>query len=137
MEVTKEFQFDSCHNLLNYDGPCVRLHGHTYKLFVSLKKRIDINTDMALDFVTLKKVVKEHIIDKLDHYYLNDVLKFNTTAENMLVWIWERLEKDALLKGLVKIQLYETPTSCATLTYQDLLNSNYIQTYYYDLDKEE
>jgi len=120
MKVTKLFTFDSAHNLVNYKGKCEELHGHTYKLEVTVKGKAD-HEGMIIDFVTLKEIVNEKIIKKLDHKYLNEVLGFNTTCENILFWMWNEL-KD-ILNGenysLYKLKLWETPTSFAEVTEED------------------
>lgn len=136
VEITRDFKFDSAHNLLNYKGKCQFLHGHTYFLSISIKKRIDKETGMVLDFSILNKIVNDCIIEEFDHKYINDVMEQNPTAENMLIWIWERLEKIGLLKGLIRIKLWETPESCAEVTKNDMLNSDsYLDTYYEDIQK--
>lgn len=89
MLVTKIFTFDAAHNLTNYYGKCERLHGHTYKLEVTLEGEVQGN-GMVIDFVVLKRIVKKHVLDQLDHRYLNDVVE-NPSAERMVTWIWERL----------------------------------------------
>lgn len=65
MILVKEFEFDAAHNLINYHGKCERLHGHTYKLVVKLEG-IRGSEDMIYDFVDLKNLVKEHILDEFD-----------------------------------------------------------------------
>jgi 6-pyruvoyltetrahydropterin/6-carboxytetrahydropterin synthase len=121
VRVTKIFTFDSAHNLVNYHGKCEELHGHTYKLEVTVEGYPD-EEGMVLDFVKLKEIVNEKIIKKLDHKYLNEVLGFNTTSENILLWMWKELEEE--LKGpnykLYKLTLWETPTSFAEVTAEDL-----------------
>lgn len=120
--VTKEFTFDAAHHLHCYDGKCKNLHGHTYKLVITISGYVN-EIGIAVDFSDIKKIYNETIKKKLDHRYLNEVLpKMNTTAENMIVWIWEqidaRLEEDGLKKLGTRIEelvLYETPTSYATL----------------------
>ena len=114
VEVTKEFTFDSCHQLLAYDGPCERLHGHTYKLQVTIKGKQDYR-GMVLDFKDLKKVCKEKIIEPLDHYNLNDKLIYNTTAENMVVHFYDVIKSYCEGKefDVVCVRLWETPTSYA------------------------
>ena len=114
IEVTKEFTFDSCHQLLAYNGPCERLHGHTYKLQVTIKGTPD-HRGMVLDFKDLKKVCKEKIVDILDHYNLNDKLDFNTTAENMVVYFYDVIKDFCEGKeySVVCVRLWETPTSYA------------------------
>ncbi|ARE88857.1 6-carboxytetrahydropterin synthase QueD [Clostridium formicaceticum] len=116
IDVTKIFTFDSAHHLENYDGDCKYLHGHTYKLEITVRGKTDA-CGMVIDFSELKTIVKKEIIKPLDHRYLNEVLDFNPTCENMLVWIFNKLE-DLLKKErywLQKVVLWETPTSFATL----------------------
>ena len=62
------------------------------------------------------------IIDKLDHNVLNDYL-CNPTAENLLVWIWEQLMFKGKIKGLNKLTLWESDTSCASLTQEGLMDA--------------
>ena len=121
VEITREFTFDSCHKLIDYDGKCANLHGHTYHLQISLKKRIDPETGMVIDFGVLNKTVSKLILEKIDHVYLNDVMDINPTAENMLCWIWKQLEKEPIGELLSKIRLWETPNSFATITAEDRL----------------
>lgn len=90
MLVTKIFTFDSAHNLTDYYGKCERVHGHTYKLEVTLEGPVQSN-GLVIDFVVLKRIVKKHVLEKLDHHYLNDIIE-NPSAERIVVWIWERLE---------------------------------------------
>lgn len=121
VEVTKEFTFDSCHQLLEYNGACARLHGHTYKLQVTLEGNLD-KTGMVFDFKHLKAFVQNEIIKDLDHYNLNDKLGFNTTAENMVVYFYELLSKFFIdytkevkrYVAIKEVKLWETPTSFAT-----------------------
>ena len=61
MEITKEFDFELAHSLAFHTGQCSNLHGHSYKLFVTLKAN-KLNNGMVLDFGDLKKVVKDRII---------------------------------------------------------------------------
>ena len=114
VEVTKEFTFDSCHQLLGYKGACERLHGHTYKLQVTVKGTPDYR-GMVLDFKELKSICKLHIVEHLDHYNLNDKLPYNTTAENMVVHFYDIIKRhleDTNIE-VVSVRLWETPTSYA------------------------
>ncbi|KIL38239.1 6-pyruvoyl tetrahydrobiopterin synthase [Gordoniibacillus kamchatkensis] len=120
--VSKEFTFDSAHHLHNYEGKCKSLHGHTYKLQVVMSGKVDAR-GLAIDFADIKRIAKERVIDKLDHRYLNEVLPpMNTTAENMVVWMYEQIH-EALVEEklhpavrLEEIRLWETPTSYAAVT---------------------
>lgn len=89
MLVTKIFTFDAAHKLTSYYGKCERLHGHTYKLAVTVEGPVHHN-GMVVDFVLLKRIVKRRVLDKLDHQYLNDVVK-NPSVENLAMWIWGEL----------------------------------------------
>lgn len=117
VSVTKEFTFDSAHFLINYNGKCANLHGHTYKLQITVFGRLN-EQGMVIDFNELKRVVSEKIIDDLDHKVINDVFPYNPTAENMVIHIFD-VVKDYLLKNyknkvfIEKVRLYETPTSYA------------------------
>jgi 6-pyruvoyltetrahydropterin/6-carboxytetrahydropterin synthase len=111
MILIKEFEFDAAHNLIHYHGKCERLHGHTYKLLVKLEGEPD-KEGMIYDFVELKRIVNERIIDKFDHTYLNDILP-QPTAENIAVFVWNEL-KDILKRDnsrLYEVEVWETKTS--------------------------
>ncbi|GGE08691.1 6-carboxytetrahydropterin synthase QueD [Marinithermofilum abyssi] len=120
--VTKAFTFDAAHHLHCYEGKCKNLHGHTYKLVITISGFVD-EVGIAVDFGDIKRMYEEGIKSRLDHRYLNEVLpNMNTTAENMIVWIWEELDACLEREGLKKkghrleeLVLYETPTSYATL----------------------
>jgi len=105
MRITKEFTFDAAHNLTEYEGKCESLHGHTYKLHVTLECPVAAN-GLAFDFVTLKKEVEEKVLNKLDHVYLNELIP-QSTAENIAIWIWNKLQH----LPLHEIKVWETPTS--------------------------
>jgi 6-pyruvoyltetrahydropterin/6-carboxytetrahydropterin synthase len=113
--ISKEFKFDSAHNLVGYNGKCENLHGHTYRLKITFEG--DIKEDgMIIDFTILKKIIKEKIINILDHRYLNEIIK-QPTAENIALWIYNEL-KDDFEKYKVKISeinLWETEDSSVTL----------------------
>jgi len=122
--VVKEFTFDAAHNLPNHPGKCKHIHGHTYRLQVGVRGSVAPETGMVADFGILKDIVKMHVVDKLDHTFLNDSLDLfylpngAPTAENMVVWIVKVLNAFILeeWEGLVKLhflRLYETPTSYA------------------------
>ncbi|MDF1508475.1 6-carboxytetrahydropterin synthase QueD [Robertmurraya sp. DFI.2.37] len=115
--VSKEFTFDAAHHLHCYEGKCKNLHGHTYKVILGVSGFTD-ELGLVIDFADLKKIWKEEIEIFLDHRYLNETLpKMNTTAENMVVWIYEKLQvalADSYPNTRVEfIRLFETPTSYA------------------------
>jgi 6-pyruvoyltetrahydropterin/6-carboxytetrahydropterin synthase len=118
--VSKEFTFDAAHHLHCYDGKCKNLHGHTYKVILGVSGFVD-ERGLLIDFGDLKDIWKKEIEIFLDHRYLNETLPpMNTTAENIVVWIYEKLaaalkeRQDQLLGARVEfVRLYETPTSYA------------------------
>ena len=116
--VTKIFMFEACHKLPHYEGACHNLHGHSYKLEVTVGGSIKRDTKdpkcgMIIDFKDLKNIVNEVAVDKYDHSYLNDFFE-NPTAEIMVQQIAEdimnRLSADLYL---VSCKLWETTTSYA------------------------
>ncbi|MBO7745580.1 6-carboxytetrahydropterin synthase QueD [Paenibacillus sp. MWE-103] len=120
--VSKEFTFDSAHHLHLYEGKCKSLHGHTYKLQTILSGTTD-RRGLTIDFADMKRIAKERVLDVLDHRYLNEVLPpMNTTAENMVVWMYEQIHAALVEEGhypnvrIEEIRLWETPTSYAAVT---------------------
>lgn len=120
--VSKEFTFDAAHHLHAYEGKCKNLHGHTYQVVFGISGYPD-EIGLVIDFGDIKQIWKEHIEIYLDHRYLNEMLPpMNTTAENMVVWIFEQMEKqlgsetyrDRYYGARVEfVRLFETPTSYA------------------------
>ncbi len=139
--ITKEFTFEMAHALWNYDGKCKNIHGHTYKLIVTVQGEIitDKNSPklgMVMDFGELKRIVKENIIDTHDHYLvlngksphkdlnfsnynieLVQYKDYQPTCENLLMEFVDILKRNLPENiRLVKLRLYETPTSYAEWT---------------------
>lgn len=120
--VSKEFTFDAAHHLHAYEGKCKNLHGHTYKVVFGISGFPD-EIGLVIDFGDIKEIWKKHIEIYLDHRYLNEMLPpMNTTAENMVVWIFEQMEqqlqsstyRDRYKGARVEfVRLYETLTSYA------------------------
>jgi 6-pyruvoyltetrahydropterin/6-carboxytetrahydropterin synthase len=91
------------------------MHGHSYRLEVAIEGPLQTqgpSSGMVIDFDVIDRIVRKHTIESLDHYTLNDLID-NPTAENILLWIWERL--DGNLEGLKELVLWETPSACAIL----------------------
>ncbi|HYF94303.1 MAG TPA: 6-carboxytetrahydropterin synthase QueD [Symbiobacteriaceae bacterium] len=123
LEVTRIFSFDAAHRLEDYVGKCNNLHGHTYRLELTVRGRPD-HRGIVLDFGDLKQIFKEHYEPILDHQYLNDSLPMvNTTAENLAIWFFDYWE--AQVRPLypnvnpVKLRIWETENAYVTLTYED------------------
>ncbi|MGK0386068.1 MAG: 6-pyruvoyltetrahydropterin/6-carboxytetrahydropterin synthase [Patiriisocius sp.] len=72
IRITKQFSFETGHALYGYDGKCRNVHGHSYKLSVSvigipIEDSNNVKFGMVIDFTDLKKIVKEEIVDVFDH----------------------------------------------------------------------
>lgn len=81
-------EISAAHRLnLSYESKCQNLHGHNWHVTIYCKAE-ELNQDgMVCDFTHIKKAIHE----KLDHQYLNDILPFNPTAENMAKWMCEQI----------------------------------------------
>lgn len=139
IRLTKEFTFEAAHMLEGYDGLCREIHGHSYRLFVTVKGEPQGDPDspklgMVMDFGVLKRIVNEQIVDRLDHSLMmrntlaaEDTMaalgarftrviltEYQPTCENMLADFAERLlgalPDDIELHSL---RLHETATSFA------------------------
>ncbi len=138
IKITKQFSFEMAHALRNYDGLCRNIHGHSYKMDITLAGQPlhDENSPkngMVMDFGDLKKLVNEEVISLFDHaLVLNDktdkrlieVLKqhygkivtvdFQPTTENLLNFIAEKLKAKLPERvKLTRVRLRETDTSYA------------------------
>ena len=122
MLLTKDFTFDAAHNLINYHGKCERLHGHTYKLRVVVEGTPD-SEGMIIDFIELKAIVKERILSRLDHSYINEIIP-QPSAENIALWIWDELEESVRRENcsLYEIHVWETADSRVILRREDMIN---------------
>ena len=111
--ITKSFRFESAHSLPHLcDGhQCKRLHGHSYELIVGVSGPL-VN-EWVQDYADISGVVKP-LVDRLDHQFLNDILPFITTAENLAAWFWRELSGPLPL--LSRIEIRETATSNVILT---------------------
>ncbi|HDR7792319.1 TPA: 6-carboxytetrahydropterin synthase QueD [Bacillus luti] len=129
--VSKEFTFDAAHHLHCYEGKCKNLHGHTYKVVFGISGYVN-EIGLAIDFGDIKEIWKNEIEIYLDHRYLNETLPaMNTTAENMVVWIYEKMA-EALTKEnraneykgarVEFVRLFETPTSYAEVRREWMLD---------------
>ena len=87
--------FSSAHKLEGYDGQCKNLHGHNWKVRVTVQCEKTDEIGLAIDFGVIKKYLKE-VIDKLDHQYLNELEYFkdiNPTSENIAKLIYEEFSE--------------------------------------------
>lgn len=110
LSLEMEFLFAASHRLPRSGGRCANMHGHNYKLAVRVDGVPDAHSGMVLDFEALDAAVKAGVLDLCDHATLND-FHDNPTAENMAVWMWERLKPR--LAGLAELRLWEARDRCA------------------------
>lgn len=107
----KDFTFEAAHRLPNVpDGhKCGRLHGHSFVVRLEITGEVDKHTGWIIDFAELKAIFKP-TLDRLDHYYLNDILGLeNPTSEVLAEWIWKQIKSQ--LPHLTAVMVKETCTA--------------------------
>ncbi len=121
-EISADQTFAAGHALRGYKGKCENVHGHNYRIRVTLQGEKLNSIGLLVDFVVLKRAMKE-IIEYWDHRYINDLPPFDTlnpTAENMALWFCEQME-ERLQSGLAEVPVaikevvvWETEKNIAT-----------------------
>jgi len=108
--VSKRFSFEAAHSLphLPKGHKCRNLHGHSYVVEVFCRGPLD-KRGFVVDYAEISQIVKP-LIDNLDHQNLDEVLPFETTAENIAAWLFDHLSDD--LKSLSAVHVYETAKTC-------------------------
>lgn len=118
LTVTKKFSFCYGHRLPAYQGKCVNYHGHNSEVEVEFTNHLEMPKEypgMIADFSKIKKIVGD-ILEQLDHKDLNAIKDFVApppTAENITVWLVDKIKQTPLGPGLVRVRMTETPTSWA------------------------
>ncbi|MBC8104657.1 MAG: 6-carboxytetrahydropterin synthase QueD [Cytophagales bacterium] len=116
-ELAVEKTIAAAHYLRNFSGRCERLHGHNYRIIVFLQGEQLDDAGMLVDF-TLVKESMSGILDKLDHYCLNDLPEFaeiSPSAENIARVIGDFLARQDFGRArLHRVQVWETPNQSAT-----------------------
>lgn len=138
IRVTKVFTFDMAHALHGYDGLCKNIHGHTYRLSVTLigktiQEEGHVKQGMVIDFSDFKKIVKEKVVDVFDHTLVLNansphakiqgladnferliLTDYQPSCENLLIDILSRINANLPSNvELCNVRLEETPTSYA------------------------
>lgn len=111
VELTKEFRFEAAHSLPRVPAghKCGRLHGHSFRVEVTVRGAVDEHTGWLMDFGELKEKFRP-LEEQLDHRFLNDVPGLeNSTSENLARWVWEKLKEEVPL--LYAVTVHETCTS--------------------------
>jgi len=110
VSLWKEFRFEAAHLLPNMPvgHKCARLHGHSFHVEIHLEGPVDQYTGMLVDYADIKQAFLP-LEEQLDHRYLNDLPGLeNPTSENIVRWMWERLQSS--LPQLQRLVLRETCT---------------------------
>lgn len=130
--VTKTIRFDAAHVLTNHQGLCKNLHGHTYRVDVSVAQGDGETRDMVIDFKDLKRIASEVVCERFDHAFIYNTesagereiaavvekngmrtvaIPFRSTAENLARMFFGELK--TLIPGLSAVKVWETADSCA------------------------
>jgi 6-pyruvoyltetrahydropterin/6-carboxytetrahydropterin synthase len=120
-EVAVEKTFAAGHSLRNYRGKCENVHGHNYRVRVTIQGERLASNGLLVDFADLKKHLLS-IIDRLDHQFINDVEPFtvlNPSAENLAKYFYDELSQKMGQNGwevpfrIAEVRIWETDTSTA------------------------
>jgi 6-pyruvoyltetrahydropterin/6-carboxytetrahydropterin synthase len=119
-EVSVDEGFAAAHNLREYKGKCENLHGHNYKVRVTLAGQELDSAGLLYDFVNLKRAI-QGVVRSLDHIYLNEFPPFdvqNPSAENIARYIYEetakQLPKASNGAGIMSVTVWESDLTAAT-----------------------
>ncbi|MFH1074580.1 MAG: 6-carboxytetrahydropterin synthase QueD [Candidatus Firestonebacteria bacterium] len=117
-ELNVEDEFASAHYLRGYKGKCERVHGHNYRVMITVKAKKLNKTGLVVDFAELKAELKK-IMEVLDHRLLDELpyfKKINPSAENIAKHIFEGLSKPLKAKRmkLYKVTVWETARASAS-----------------------
>lgn len=121
-ELSVELSFSAAHQLRGYKGKCENMHGHNWKVQLSVMAGVLNDIDIAIDFHDLRKIGND-IIAPLDHAFLNDIFPFtekNPSSENVAKWIFDSMKK-RINDGNVRVSavtVWESDTASATY-YED------------------
>jgi len=121
-EVSVTQSFAAAHQLRNYKGKCENLHGHNYKVEVTVEGEELNNIGLVADFVDIKHLMKE-VVDRLDHTFLNEMPPFddwNPSAENIALYFYQQVQSGMERQGnppaiarVSQVRVWETDTSVA------------------------
>jgi len=117
-ELSVEVSFSAAHQLRGYKGKCENMHGHNWKVQISVMSEDLNDIDLVLDFHDLKRMARE-VIAPLDHAFLNDIFPFtekNPSSENMAKWIFDSMKKKISDNAIrvSAVTVWESDTASAT-----------------------
>jgi 6-pyruvoyltetrahydropterin/6-carboxytetrahydropterin synthase len=110
--------FAAAHNLINYQGDCENLHGHNWKVEVTVAARELDKAGLGVDFKILKKETNV-VLDTLDHKYLNDLEPFRSlspSSENISRFLFEQLSEslNTVNVTIERVNVWESENACAS-----------------------
>jgi 6-pyruvoyltetrahydropterin/6-carboxytetrahydropterin synthase len=108
VRLIKELRFEAAHRLPQVPAghKCARLHGHSFKLELSVEGPVNPETGWFLDYAEIDRVWAP-LYERLDHNYLNEIEGLeNPTSENLAHWLWQRIKPE--LPALRRVTVYET-----------------------------
>ncbi|MEQ8237287.1 MAG: 6-carboxytetrahydropterin synthase QueD, partial [Syntrophomonadaceae bacterium] len=114
-EVTVTQDFAAAHRLYGYQGQCANLHGHTWKVQVSVRSQELNQEGMVVDFKTLKAVLGT-ILERYDHSLINEIAPFDVespTAENIAREIFADMKPSLPQAHMLKVKVWESAGSWA------------------------
>ena len=109
-ELVRDYRFEAAHYLprVPSDHPCSRIHGHSYRISVTVAGEIDPEMGWLIDFGDVDTYV-EPLIRQLDHRLLNEIPGLeNPTSELLAVWLWQRLQPDLAMLGAIVVSETES-----------------------------
>jgi 6-pyruvoyltetrahydropterin/6-carboxytetrahydropterin synthase len=117
-EVSVEETFAAGHALRNYRGKCENVHGHNYRVQVTVEGEALNPTGLLLDFADMKKLIRA-IVARLDHQFLNEIAPFdaiNPSAENMARYFYDEISSGLSAPGprIREVKIWETDITSAT-----------------------
>jgi len=119
-QISAEYTFAAGHALRGYKGKCENVHGHNYKVQVTVAGESLNSIGLLMDFVDLRAAIKG-LVDRLDHHFLNDLPPFdklNPSAENLAKYFYDGLDPQVREQGsrVSAVKVWETDTTSATFS---------------------
>lgn len=117
-EVTVQQTFASGHSLRNYKGKCENVHGHNYRVEVTMQGPELNATGLLVDFLDVKRLIGK-VVDYLDHQYINDLKPFdviNPSAENLAKYFYDEISSGLPQDGsgrVAAVKIWETDVTAA------------------------
>ena len=117
-EVSVEYSFAAGHALRGYKGKCENVHGHNYRICVTVAGEKLNSTGLLIDFIDLRAALRE-LAERLDHRFMNDIPPFdaiNPSAENLAKYFSDGIDAQVRPHGVrvASVKVWETDTTSAS-----------------------